>query len=116
MSDQTNDTLVRFNDVKVHFNTGKKSLFAEPSIVHAVDGISAEIELGTWDVPAGFRQLVEWGDVPDQESFRTWNMGIGLIVAIDAADADAASAAGHPVIGRLVESATGDVELVGDWR
>ena len=80
------------------------------------DGVSAEIELGTWDVPAGFRQLVEWGDVPDQESFRTWNMGIGLIVAIDAADADAASAAGHPVIGRLVESATGDVELVGDWR
>ena len=80
------------------------------------DGIGAEIQLGTWDVPAGFRHLVELGDVPDSESFRTWNMGMGLIVAIDADDAKAASASGHPVIGRLVESDTGEVELVGDWR
>ena len=42
--------------------------------------------------------------MPDSESFRTWNMGMGLIVAIDADDAEAASASGHPVIGRLVES------------
>ena len=80
------------------------------------DSIGAEIQLGTWDVPAGFRHLVELGDVPDSESFRTWNMGMGLIVAIDADDAEAASASGHPVIGRLVESDTGEVELVGDWR
>lgn len=79
-------------------------------------GIGARVELGSWDVPQGFRQLVEWGEVPDAESFRTWNMGVGLIVAIDAADADAAQAAGHPVIGQLVESESGDVELVGDWR
>ena len=56
------------------------------------------------------------GDVPDRESFRTWNMGMGLIVAIDAADAGVAVTSGHPVIGRLVESETGEVELVGDWR
>jgi phosphoribosylaminoimidazole synthetase len=80
------------------------------------EGVAAEIELGTWAVPTGFRQLAEWGDVPDAESFRTWNMGIGLVVAIDAHDADVAAAAGHPVIGRLVASDTGDVELVGDWR
>jgi len=80
------------------------------------DGIGAEIQLGTWDVPAGFRHLVELGDVPDRESFRTWNMGMGLIVAIDAADAGVAVTSGHPVIGRLVESETGEVELVGDWR
>lgn len=80
------------------------------------DSIGAEIQLGTWDVPAGFRHLVDLGDVPDSESFRTWNMGIGLIVAIDADDAEAASASGHPVIGRLVKSDTGEVELVGDWR
>lgn len=80
------------------------------------DGLGAAIDLGSWDVPDGFRQLVEWGEVPDTESFRTWNMGIGLVVAIDAADADAAAAAGHPVIGRLVDSEAGGVELVGDWR
>ena len=43
-------------------------------------------------------------------------MGIGLIAVIDATDVDAAAAAGHPVIGRLVASDTGDVTLVGDWR
>ena len=80
------------------------------------DRLAAHIDLGSWDVPVGFRRLVEWGEVPDAEAFRTWNMGIGLIVAIDAADADAAAAAGHPVIGRLVESETGAVEMVGDWR
>ena len=79
-------------------------------------GVAAEIELGAWSVPDGFRQLVEWGDVPDTESFRTWNMGIGLIAVIDATDVDAAAAAGHRVIGRLVASDTGDVTLVGDWR
>ena len=41
---------------------------------------------------------------------------MGLIVAIDADDAEAATASGHPVIGQLVESDTGEVELVGDWR
>ncbi len=80
------------------------------------EGVAAQIQLGTWGVPAGFRQLVEWGGVPDSESFRTWNMGIGLVVAIDAADAGAAAAAGHPIIGQLIESGSGDVELVGDWR
>ena len=52
----------------------------------------------------------------DDEAFRVWNMGIGLIAVIDATDVDAAAAAGHRVIGRLVASDTGDVTLVGDWR
>ena len=79
-------------------------------------GVAAEIDLGSWDVPAGFRQLVEWGDVPDTESFRTWNMGVGLVVVVDGADVEAAAAAGHPVIGRLVEADDSQVRLVGDWR
>jgi len=79
-------------------------------------GLAAEVDLGSWDVPAGFRQLVEWGDVPDTESFRTWNMGVGLVVVVDAADVEAAGAAGHPVIGRLVDADDGHVRLVGDWR
>ena len=34
--------------------------------------------------------LVEWGGVADGEAFDTWNMGIGLVVVITAADARAA--------------------------
>jgi len=54
----------------------------------------------------------------DSESFRTWNMGIGMIAMIDADNQAAAAAAGCNVIGRLVEveAASERVELVGDWR
>ena len=80
------------------------------------EGIGAEIQLGSWDVPAGFRQLVEWGAVPDAESFRTWNMGLGLLAVVDAESAAVASAAGHLVVGSLVDDAEGQVHLTGDWR
>ena len=80
------------------------------------DGIGAEVQLGTWEVPSGFRQLVEWGSVPDEESFRTWNMGMGLIVVVDPDAAATATAAGYTAIGSLVDDAEGQVRLVGDWR
>ena len=35
--------LLRVKDLRVHFKTGKKSLFAEPSVVHAVDGVSFDV-------------------------------------------------------------------------
>ncbi len=81
------------------------------------DHLAAEIELGSWDVPSGFRQLVDWGGIGDDEAFRTWNMGIGLVAAVPADAADAAAALGHPIIGRLIERGDGDgVSLGGDWR
>ena len=79
-------------------------------------GLGAEIELGSWAVPDGFRHLVEWGEVSDREAFRTWNMGIGLVVVVEEADAELAVAAGHPVIGRLTDDGGPRVRLVGDWR
>jgi len=78
--------------------------------------LGADISLGTWTVPAGFSQLVDWGSVTDAEAFRTWNMGIGLIAVVDPADADAVTASGQSVIGRLSAESPGKVTLVGDWR
>ncbi len=80
--------------------------------------LGASIDLGSWDVPQGFRTLVEWGDIADGESFRTWNMGIGMVVAVAAEHVDAAVALGHAVIGRLVSVDEGGerVQLHGDWR
>ena len=52
------------------------------------DGIGAEIQLGTWDVPVSVTSSSR--RLPDSESFRTWNMGMGLIV-VNADDAEAAS-------------------------
>jgi phosphoribosylformylglycinamidine cyclo-ligase len=51
-------------------------------------GVAAEVRRNAWSVPAIFRLLQDAGHVPDDEMYRTFNMGIGLIVACAARDAD----------------------------
>ncbi len=52
------------------------------------EGVGAWIDRRAWDVPPVFRFLGEAGHVPDADMFRSFNMGIGLIVACRPADAD----------------------------
>jgi len=51
-------------------------------------GVAAAIRRNAWSVPAIFRLLQDAGHVADDEMYRTFNMGIGLIVACAARDAD----------------------------
>ena len=44
------------------------------------EGTSARIARGSWAVPRLFSFLQSAGDVPREEMFRTFNMGIGLIL------------------------------------
>jgi len=53
-------------------------------------GVGAAVDRSSWIVPPLFRMLSEWGDVADEDAFGTWNMGIGLVVVIAAADERAA--------------------------
>ena len=53
-------------------------------------GLGAVLDRETWTVPPLFTLLVEWGEVAETEAFDTWNMGIGLVVVIPAADERAA--------------------------
>jgi phosphoribosylformylglycinamidine cyclo-ligase len=53
------------------------------------EGVRAEIQLGSWTVPHVFRALVEAGGVPDSEAYEVWNMGLGLLLVVPAADANA---------------------------
>jgi phosphoribosylformylglycinamidine cyclo-ligase len=46
------------------------------------EGIGAEIDLSTWEVPPLFRFLKEAGKVEDIEMLRVFNMGIGLLFII----------------------------------
>jgi phosphoribosylformylglycinamidine cyclo-ligase len=43
-------------------------------------GTAARIDRSSWETPAVFRWLQRVGDVPEREMFRTFNMGIGLII------------------------------------
>ena len=71
------------------------------------DGTGAVIDRSSWRVPPIFQWLQRTGNVPDDDMMRTFNMGIGLIVACDNASADrlveqlgpGASRIGHIVAG-----------------
>ncbi len=45
-------------------------------------GIAAEIDTGSWTRPPLFTYLQQLGSVPEDEMLRTFNLGIGLIVAV----------------------------------
>ncbi len=81
------------------------------------DGLKAVIHKGTWDILPIFDILRDKGDIPEMDMYNTFNMGIGMIVAVDADKADAAvaclEAAGEKayIIGELAEGSK-DVEIV----
>ncbi|MEO5894285.1 MAG: phosphoribosylformylglycinamidine cyclo-ligase [Vicinamibacterales bacterium] len=50
-------------------------------------GMHASIDRGAWSVPAVFRWLQSQGAVPVDDMYRTFNMGIGLIIACASTDA-----------------------------
>jgi phosphoribosylformylglycinamidine cyclo-ligase len=48
------------------------------------DGLGAAIDRNAWIVPPLFRLLAKLGDVPEQDQWGTWNMGIGLVAVVPA--------------------------------
>ncbi len=46
------------------------------------DGLSARVRLGSWDVPPLFQLIQQRGDVPRDEMYRVFNMGIGMIALV----------------------------------
>jgi phosphoribosylformylglycinamidine cyclo-ligase len=50
--------------------------------------LDAVVELSSWEVPALFRELGLAGAVAREEMFRSFNMGVGMAVICDGADAD----------------------------
>jgi len=46
------------------------------------EGCGAVIDNEAWEVPAVFRSLQEWGGIPDEEMWHTFNMGVGMVVAV----------------------------------
>ena len=59
-----------------------------PRILH--DGQGLEIEEGSWEIPPVFRFLEKYGRGPHREMFNIFNLGVGMVVALDAAEAQTA--------------------------
>ena len=56
-----------------------------PRILH--DGQGLEIEEGAWEILPVFRFLEKYGKVAHREMFNIFNMGIGMMLVVDKADA-----------------------------
>ena len=74
------------------------------------DGLAAHINLGSWPVLPIFDVLEKAGSIDHMEMFNIFNMGIGMVIALDASEADKAigilTAQGEKasVIGRVTDA------------
>ncbi len=54
------------------------------------DGITAKIKKGSYPVPAIFTLMQEKGNIPEHDMYNTFNMGVGMAIVVNSADADKA--------------------------
>ena len=54
------------------------------------DGISAKISKASYEVPAIFKLLQSEGNISEHDMYNTFNMGIGMMLIVDKADAEKA--------------------------
>mgnify|MGYP004603747147 FL=1 len=52
------------------------------------DGVVAKIKKDSYEVPAIFKLMAKTGDIEEQMMYNTYNMGIGMCIAVDPADVD----------------------------
>ncbi len=57
------------------------------------EGVNAHVRTDSYQVPAIFKLLQEKGGIADQMMYNTYNMGIGMLLAVDPADAEKTVAA-----------------------
>jgi len=69
-------------------------------------GTRARVDRTSWEVPPLFRWLGESGQVPAEDQWRSFNMGMGLILAVAEGDAD-------EVLGVLRSSGEAGARVVG---
>lgn len=72
------------------------------------DNLTAVIKKGTWDVLPVFDMMQKLGGLTERDMYNTFNMGIGMICAVDESKADAAV--------RTLEAAGEKAYIIGELR
>jgi phosphoribosylformylglycinamidine cyclo-ligase len=81
--------------------------------------VTAVIRLGTWEVPPIFRLIRDLGHIGDEEMQQVFNLGLGWILAVEAAAADAWASQldrdgwGARIIGEIQPGGPRSVRIVG---
>lgn len=52
------------------------------------DGCATMVDKSSWEVPEVFRWVQEKGKIAEAEMFRTFNMGVGMVVVVDPSEVD----------------------------
>ena len=52
------------------------------------EGVGVKVNKSSYEVPAIFKLLAEKGDIDEHMMYNTFNMGVGMVLAVDPADAD----------------------------
>ncbi len=77
------------------------------------EGVNAVVEKNSYPVPAIFKLMQQKGNIADEMMYNTYNMGIGMMLAVDPKDIDAAlqavEASGEKpyVVGKIVTGEKG---------
>ena len=77
------------------------------------EGKRAVVEKNSYEIPAIFKMLAREGEIAEQMMYNTYNMGLGMILAVDPADVDktmeAVKAAGETpyVVGKIEDGEKG---------
>ena len=73
-------------------------------------GLSTRVDRGSWRPPPLFQRIRRDGDLPDEEMWRTFNMGVGLVIAVNAAEAVSVAREldGSWLLGEVIEQADGE--------
>ena len=69
------------------------------------DGVKAIVKKDSYDIPPIFGLLQKTGGIKEEMMYATYNMGLGMIIAVDPSDADKAMEA--------IEAAGDKAYLVG---
>ncbi len=57
------------------------------------EGVSAKVKKGSFEIPPIFALMQKTGNLEEKMMYNTYNMGLGMVLAVDAADADRTVAA-----------------------
>lgn len=72
------------------------------------EGVLASVKKDSYEVPAIFKLMAKTGNIEEQMMYNTYNMGIGMMLAVDPADVDKTVAA--------IKSAGEDAFVVGEIK
>lgn len=81
------------------------------------EGMGAEIDLGSWPVQPVFAELQRRGQIPTEEMYQIFNMGLGMVLAVAPEDLEQVTASlterGEPFyqVGRVVQAQGDRVKL-----